>query len=176
MQNQLEKAISLVKKTGDRIIVVNGANTDDIFVVISLDEYEKLTIGKSEVRGLTEDELLDKINRDIAIWKSEQKNDNWEVKKFTAPRIESEDDDLYYYNEIPEFKKFKEEDDYFDEDEDCEFCEEENFFLKPKRHRLEEIEKYSFPDGKEAVKQNSKNQWQIPTNIKRGAEEILEKF
>ena len=43
---------------------------------MSLIEYEKLVIGRSEVRGLTEDELLDKINRDIAIWKSEQELEN----------------------------------------------------------------------------------------------------
>jgi len=39
-------------------------------------EYEKLIIGKSEVRGLTKNELLDKINRNIAIWKSDKDFDN----------------------------------------------------------------------------------------------------
>ena len=41
-------------------------------MVLALKDYENLVLGKSEVRGLTEDGLLDKINRDIAIWKSEQ--------------------------------------------------------------------------------------------------------
>ena len=72
MQNQLQKAINLAKKTGDRLIVYDPKNIDDIYVIMSLDDYEKLVIGHSEVRSLTEDELLDKINRDIAIWKSEQ--------------------------------------------------------------------------------------------------------
>ncbi len=72
MPNQLQKVINLAKKTGDRIIVFDTDGFDNIYVIMSLDEYEKLVIGKSEVRNLTEDELLDKINRDIAIWKSEQ--------------------------------------------------------------------------------------------------------
>ena len=72
MQNQLQKAIDLAKKTGDRLIVFDPKNIDNIYVIMSLDDYEKLVIGHSEVRNLTEDQLLDKINRDIAIWKSEQ--------------------------------------------------------------------------------------------------------
>jgi len=72
MQNQLKKAINIARKTGDRLIVYDLSRGDSAFVVMSLDEYEKLISQKSEVRGLTEDELLDKINRDIAIWKSEQ--------------------------------------------------------------------------------------------------------
>lgn len=72
MQNQLQKAIDLVKKTGDRLMVFDSANPDNVYVIMSLKDYENLILGKSEVRGLTEDELLDKINRDIAIWKSDQ--------------------------------------------------------------------------------------------------------
>jgi hypothetical protein len=72
MYNQLQKAIDLVKKTGDRLMVFDSANPENIYVVMSLKDYENLILGKSEVRGLTEDELLDKINRDIAIWKSDQ--------------------------------------------------------------------------------------------------------
>ncbi|MBU0722070.1 hypothetical protein KKA93_01265 [Patescibacteria group bacterium] len=74
MQNQLQKAISLAKKTGDKLIVFDSAKPDNVFVVLSLKDYENLVLGKSEIRGLTEDELLDKINRDIAIWKSDQKD------------------------------------------------------------------------------------------------------
>lgn len=72
MNSQLQKAFNLAKKTGDRLIVFEGPKSDNGYVVMGLEDYEKLTIGKSDVRDLTEDELLDKINRDIAIWKSEQ--------------------------------------------------------------------------------------------------------
>lgn len=72
MQNQLQQAINLAKKTGDRLIVFDSAQADEAYVVLTLRDYENLVLGKSEVRSLTEDELLDKINRDIAIWKSKQ--------------------------------------------------------------------------------------------------------
>ena len=75
MQDQLQKAINLAKKTGDKLIVFDSAKPENVFVVLSLKDYENLVLGKSEVRGLTEDELLDKINRDIAIWKSDQEEE-----------------------------------------------------------------------------------------------------
>ena len=80
MQDQLQKAINLAKKTGDKLIVFDSSKPDNVFVVLSLKDYENLVLGKSEVRGLTEDELLDKINRDIAIWKSDQE----EAQNFDA--------------------------------------------------------------------------------------------
>lgn len=71
----LESIIRLIKKTGDRCVVVNPVDNSS-YVVMNLEEYEKLVLGKSEVRGLTEDELLDKINRDIAIWRASQEGEN----------------------------------------------------------------------------------------------------
>ncbi|MDD4900507.1 MAG: hypothetical protein PHS62_00120 [Patescibacteria group bacterium] len=96
MQDQLQKAINLVKKTGDKLIVFDSSKPDNAFVIMSVKDYENLVLGKSEVRGLTEDELLDKINRDIAIWKSEQVED----KDF--------DTSLDYFSELP-VKEDKEE-------------------------------------------------------------------
>ncbi|NTW22800.1 hypothetical protein HGA34_04670 [Candidatus Falkowbacteria bacterium] len=72
MSNQLEKALALCKKTGDRIIVFESPQAENPFVLMNLTDYEKIAVSGSEVRGLTEAELLDKINRDIALWKSEQ--------------------------------------------------------------------------------------------------------
>lgn len=71
MHKQLKKAIDLSRKTGDRIIVYDINQDDSTFVVMNLDEYEKLALPQ-EIHNLTEDELLDKINCDIAQWKSEQ--------------------------------------------------------------------------------------------------------
>ncbi|MFH1745358.1 MAG: hypothetical protein ABH881_04320 [bacterium] len=74
MKDQLEKAISLAQKTGDRLLVYNCQKADSAYVVMSIEEYEKLTVGQEKARNLTEDELLDRINRDIATWKNEQEN------------------------------------------------------------------------------------------------------
>ena len=67
----LQKVVNLIKKTGDKAIILDQ-NGEPNYVIMTLNDYEQLILGKSEVRGLTEPELLDKINRDIAIWKEDQ--------------------------------------------------------------------------------------------------------
>ncbi len=105
MYKQLQKAINLARKTGDRLIVYDMQDDDSAFAVMSLDEYEKLTVEKSHVHGLTEDELIDKINRDISIWKSDQifeMNDKKEVNFSTIDKKDISDftgkfDDSYHF-------------------------------------------------------------------------------
>jgi len=72
MQDNFRRAINLAKKTGDKLLVFDSSRPEDVYVVMSLNDYENLVMSKSLVHGLTEDQLLDKINRDIAIWKSGQ--------------------------------------------------------------------------------------------------------
>jgi len=74
MHNSLHKVFELINKTGDRCIVLSP-DFNDAYAVMSLDEYERMVFRASEVATLTEDELLDKINRDIAVWKSQQEID-----------------------------------------------------------------------------------------------------
>lgn len=84
MQDKMQKAINLAKKTGDRLIVFDHPRSQSPFVIMPLEEYEKMAVGQSEVRGLTEDELLDKINRDIAVWKSENLENTNAEKPFCS--------------------------------------------------------------------------------------------
>lgn len=72
MTNQLQRIINLSKQTGDRVVVVHENENESPFVILSFNEYEKIINGASNVRDLNEHELLDKINRDIAIWRSSQ--------------------------------------------------------------------------------------------------------
>lgn len=92
MDNQLEKALRLARKNNDRLIIYDSANPGNALAVVPLDEYEKMTHGQRDIADLTEQELLDKINRDIAIWKSEQGS--------------PEDDDSFSYFK-PERSEFK---------------------------------------------------------------------
>jgi len=71
MQSQLEKALNLAKKTGDRLIVFDQLKTDRALVVLGLDDYEKLAVKSEDKPGLTEADLLDTINRNIAAWKND---------------------------------------------------------------------------------------------------------
>jgi hypothetical protein len=73
MRDQLQQAMGLARRTGDRLIVFDSTRSSDPYVVMPLPQYEQLVLGQDSVRDLTEDELLDRINRDIAIWKNEQR-------------------------------------------------------------------------------------------------------
>ncbi len=73
MLNQLERAINVTKKTGDKLIIFDSSKPEEeAQVIMPLSSYEKLIEARRDIKDLTEDELLDKINRDIAIWRSEQ--------------------------------------------------------------------------------------------------------
>jgi len=154
MQNHLQKAIDLVRKTGDRLLVLDIAKPENAFALMSIDEYEKLMIGKSEVRGLTENELVDKINRDIAVWKSEKEylenapSRAWQARK--------------YLSDIKEKKGFA---DSFGFESEIDFEEFEN--------AEDEYEIGSGPFVSDQGKFSRKN-WAIPSDRKEAAEEIIE--
>jgi hypothetical protein len=163
--NQLQKAINLAKKTGDRLIVFDKAESVSPFVVMSMEEYEKLALGRTEVRGLTENELVDKINRDIAVWKSDG-----EYKDF--------DRDFYPNNPpIPPYQggfhdfEDDDEDDYLEDDEDEDWED---------KIGIEDVykEDFSSPGLKEMEKNiQRKNRfsrgWKIPSDRKKAADEVV---
>lgn len=69
-ENQLQQVIDLIEKTGDKAVVLEQGRP--AYVVMRLKDYEELILAKSGVQGLTKEEMQDKINREIAIWKSDQ--------------------------------------------------------------------------------------------------------
>ena len=71
MASHMEKIISLIKRTGDRCVVVD-VEGNPLYVMLSLTEYEKLISGSENLAALNEDEMLDKITRDVAIWRASQ--------------------------------------------------------------------------------------------------------
>jgi len=101
----LNKITNLIKKTGDRFIVADEKG-DPKFVIMDISEYEKLVLCKSDVSDLTEDELLDKINRDIAIWQIEQKEeeitDSVEdfVENVEGDLSEEDEEEKYYFEPV----------------------------------------------------------------------------
>ncbi len=86
----LQKVFDLITKTGDRCIVVSE-ELSEVYAIMSLKEYERIMLGKAEVADLTEDELLDRINRDIAVWKSQQQEEqDTEVEIPESPEFEQD--------------------------------------------------------------------------------------
>ncbi len=81
MLNQLERAINVTKKTGDKLIIFDSNKPEEeAQVIMPLSSYERLIEAKRDIKDLTEDKLLDKINRDIAIWRSEQEKDDYYIE------------------------------------------------------------------------------------------------
>ena len=72
MTEEFKKVLNLVKRSGDKLVLFDTAS-DTAFMLLPLSEYEKTLAGGSSVRGLTEEELLAKINRDISTWRETQK-------------------------------------------------------------------------------------------------------
>lgn len=96
-----EKVIDLVKNTGEHCLVFDGERGDG-FVVMGLSEYEKMVKSDIAVKGLTEDQLLDRINQDIALWQSTNQSnlDNiWDSEtKIKAEAVENEE--KYYIEPV----------------------------------------------------------------------------
>jgi len=116
MQQALNKVFDLIQRTGDRCIVLSP-DGQSAFAVLSLDEYERIMFRKSEVATMSEDELLDKINRDIAIWKSQQEIDDEEADRELGPPVSSPvgDQDYSYPQTTSQFDDWDSDED--DEDE-----------------------------------------------------------
>tara|TARA_B100001964_G_C13805607_1_gene410726 strand:- start:83 stop:445 length:363 start_codon:yes stop_codon:yes gene_type:complete len=69
-----DEVLALASKTGDKVIVVSAEHKP--FVLMSMKEYSSILQGYSTVNELSEEELLNKINRDIAIWKASQNEED----------------------------------------------------------------------------------------------------
>ncbi len=92
---QLKKILKLVKRTGDKVVIFDGNNPDDSYVIMDFDKYaDQAEVAPSSVSGegnnlannqvsksesplnlkkndnLTEEDLTDKINREISMWKN----------------------------------------------------------------------------------------------------------
>lgn len=94
---QLKRIFNLIQKTGDRLIVADSS-TDEVFAIMNIDDYESLVDYdrdcweddvcdceegecdicdcQKEISDLTEQEMLKKINNDIAEWRDAQKKKN----------------------------------------------------------------------------------------------------
>lgn len=90
MSDRLERFMNLIAKTGDKVVVYDRHDPDNSFVITSLNDYERLIKEAQGVKGLTEDELIDKINCDIALWKSGREDSPEPVESAPLPSFSSE--------------------------------------------------------------------------------------
>lgn len=97
-QSRLGKVLNFVRRTGDKVILFEGESE---FVIMNLDDYEKVMKGGEDIRDMSEDELMKKINREIALWRESQAEDD---REFQAEQLNKP-----YYDKLDDFGD-KEED------------------------------------------------------------------
>lgn len=66
--SQLSRILNLVRRTGDKFVILDQ-ETDEAFSVMRLSDYERLLDGTSPVRDLSEEEIWEKVDRDLNEWR-----------------------------------------------------------------------------------------------------------
>ena len=104
MFTDFKKIIELIKRTGDKFIFQEA---DEDFVVMKVEEYEKLLASKTVSRELrdfeTEEELIEKINSEISDWREMQSNDDNLPEFSNNIAVEKEEgpaEDQYYLEPV----------------------------------------------------------------------------
>ena len=79
MDENFQRIIRLIKKTGDKMVFFDSREPENSFVVLPLEAYERELNAPGESPkvpvaplNLTDDGLADKINRDLAEWKNKE--------------------------------------------------------------------------------------------------------
>jgi len=102
MKEILERALNLIKKTGDKVIIVNPGE-ESAYVIMGLGDYENI-VRAGKRQGLTEDrapDKIDKINQDIALWREEAKKE--EVEPPAVLPVEekpAEEENQFYFEPV----------------------------------------------------------------------------
>ncbi len=188
-----DRLFNLAQRTGDRLIIHDPVEGHDV-VVMSIDQYEDILDerdlgqhdyyqnfyndcnehsdwGRRDVRGMSEGELLDQINRDIAKWRADKELDEqWERENILDSEMKEEGPfdpfsgvdyhpaDWHTAGDVvqnryghsadlfdDEKSDFESEDCLFDLDED-ENGDEEDWDLKPDFGNTDEIKIDDIPD------------------------------
>lgn len=104
--NNLNKILDLIKKTGDKMVVTDR-DGEESFVIMPLFEYEEIVDSEKPFGRMSEKELLDSVERDIAVWRAEHGD---ELFRSEYPNE----------SELPEFMDDEqlEEPEFFEDEED----------------------------------------------------------
>ncbi|MBI4215727.1 MAG: hypothetical protein HY602_03310 [Parcubacteria group bacterium] len=75
MENLFQKITDLMNKQGGHWVLTDIASSQT-YVMVRLEEYESLSNKSVDIDSLNEEQLLDKINKDISAWKMSRKNNS----------------------------------------------------------------------------------------------------
>lgn len=74
ISNELKNILDLA---GGRYIIVENGRPK--YIVMNFDEYKSAVLDKKSVESLTEEELIEKINSDISLWRERQTAEDDEI-------------------------------------------------------------------------------------------------
>lgn len=81
----------LIRDAGGKFIIAEDGKAR--YVAMSLAEFQKTVSGKKPIQALTEEELVDRINADIALWRENQAGEDEDES--SIEEIENLDDIEY---------------------------------------------------------------------------------
>ena len=67
----------LIKRTGGKWVFAENGKPE--IVVMSWEDFREISTSESKLRSLTEEELIDKINKDISLWREGQSKEEPEI-------------------------------------------------------------------------------------------------
>lgn len=83
-QSQINRVVKLIKKTGDKVVLMDN-ESDAVMMLMDIDSYEALLAKPAviqpevSVETLTEEELMEKINKDVAVWRAHNDKERLET-------------------------------------------------------------------------------------------------
>jgi len=89
LDKKMQEALNLL---GGRAVI---KDEDSYYILLTLDEFKK--IRQEGTQGLTKQELVDRINSDIASWKFSQEDDKIDsINLDEIEKTEDQDDEVRY--------------------------------------------------------------------------------
>ena len=89
-----QKIVNLLRKNNDKLVVFDS-ESGEAYVVLPHQQYEELAGQAESDNNLSEEQLLDSINRDIETWQSSGEMEEL-IDQAETKEVESDD---YYYIE-----------------------------------------------------------------------------
>jgi len=103
MALNLKKFINIVKKTEQPCFIADSDN-GDVMVLMSYSEYERLTLSAGKAAELTDEELIERINNDISVWKEHQddadSSSEEEIDFKEIDESDKEEEDRFYLEPV----------------------------------------------------------------------------
>lgn len=100
MKEIFERLFNLIKKTGDKVVFYNSVK-GEAYVMMKMEDYEKLAENRPAAEDLTNfraPDKIEKINQDIAMWREEVKNgvEDTPLQEDEVPEKKEEENQFYF--------------------------------------------------------------------------------